>query len=92
MKIEKVFLEAKGQTMFNEEITESVINSFLLEDGQFADVDSLPIGEKLILKMESIAENLIPIKTYKNKVKDPLKIQVDILISFRQADFVSEYI
>ncbi|MFY7943292.1 MAG: hypothetical protein ACOVNZ_01865, partial [Crocinitomicaceae bacterium] len=62
MKIEKVFLEAKGQTMFNEEITESVINSFLLEDGQFADVNSLPIGEKLILKMESIAEHLIPIK------------------------------
>jgi hypothetical protein len=92
MKIEKVFLEAKGQTMFNEEITESVINSFLLEDGQFADVNSLPIGEKLILKMESIAEHLIPIKPYKNKVKNPLKIQVDILISFRQADFVSEYI
>jgi hypothetical protein len=92
MKIEKVFLERKGQAMFNTEITDSVMSSFLLEDGQFADVNSLSIGEKLILNIASIPEHLIPIKSYKNNVKNPLKIQVDILISFRQADFVSEYI
>ena len=78
--------------MFNTEITESLQNLFLSKNEQLADVNSLSIGEKLILKIESIPEYLIPIKSYKNKVKNPLKIQVDILISFRQADFVSEYI
>ena len=92
MKIEKVFLERKGQAMFNTEITEHILNSFLLENGQIADVNMLTIEEKLILKIESIPQHLIPVKSYKNKVKNPLKIQVDILICFRQADFVSEYI
>jgi hypothetical protein len=92
MKIEKIFIERKGQTILNTEITEVVKNSFLLEDGQFADINCLSVRDKLTLKIESIPEHLIPAKSYKNKVKNPLKIQVDILISFRQADFVSEYI
>ena len=92
MKIEKVFLERKGQAMFNIEITEHILSSFLLENGQIADVNMLTIEEKLILKIESIPQHLIPVKSYKNKVKNPLKVQVDILICFRQADFVSEYI
>jgi hypothetical protein len=92
MKIEKVFLERKGQSTFTSEITEVVKNSLLLKDGQYADGNCLSIGEKLILKIESFPEYLIPVKSYKNKVKNPLKIQVDILISFRQADFLSDYI
>jgi hypothetical protein len=92
MKIEKVFLERKGLTMFNAEITEAVKNSFLFEDGQFADINCLSVRDKLILKIKSIPQVLIPTRKYKKKVKNPLKVQVDILISFRQADFVSEYI
>ena len=92
MNIEKVFLEKKGQSLFQGDITSIVLSLMITESGESALTEGLIPGNKVILKICAIPEELIPSKFYKNKVKNPKKVAVDILVSFRQGDFVSQFV
>jgi hypothetical protein len=92
MNIEKVFLEKKGQSLFQSDITLRVVSLMITESGESAQTEGLIPGDKVILKISSIPQELIPSKFYKNKVKIPKKVPVDILVSFRQGDFVSRFV
>jgi hypothetical protein len=92
MNIEKVFLEKKGQSLFQSDITLRVVSLMITENGESAQTEGLIPGDKVILKISSIPQELNPIKIYKNKVQNPKKVPVDILVSFRQGDFVSRFV
>lgn len=92
MNVEKVFLEKKGQSSFQSDITLMVVSLMITENGASAQTQGLIPGHKVILKISSIPQELIPSRFYKNKVKNPKKVPVDILVSFRQGDFVSSFV
>ncbi len=92
MNIEKVFLEKKGQALFQSNITAHVVSLLVTESGESAQTEGLIPNDKLILKISSIPQALIPSRCYKNKVKNPKKVPVDILVNFRQGDFVSQFV
>ena len=92
MNVEKVFLEKKGQSSFQSDITLMVVSLMITENGESAQTQGLIPRHKVILKISSIPQELIPSRFYKNKVKNPKKVPVDILVSFRQGDFVSRFI
>lgn len=92
MKIENVFLEKKGQSLFQSDITFQVVSLMITERGESAQTEGLIPGNKVILKISSIPNELLPSKLYKRKMKNPKKLPVDILVSFRQGDFVSQFV
>ena len=92
MKIEKVFLEKKGQALFQTDIALIVTSSIVFESDESAQAEGLIAGNKVILKISSIPQELLPNKVYKRKRKNPKKVPVDILVSFRQGDFVSQFV
>ncbi len=92
MKIENVFLEKKGQSLFQSDITSHVVSLLITEIGESAQTEGLIPGNKLILKISSIPNELLPSMIYKRKMKNPKKLPVDIQVSFRQGDFVSKYV
>jgi hypothetical protein len=92
MKIEKVFLEKKGQALFQTDITLIVTNSIVFESDESAQAEGLIASNQVILKISSIPQELLPNKVYKRKRKNPKKVPVDILVSFRQGDFVSQFV
>jgi hypothetical protein len=92
MQIEKIFLEQKGQTFFNVEITDFVIDAFVDKNNQPSNTLGLCNEEVIILPLDAIPPEYFPTRVYTNNVKNPKRIPIDLLVSFRHGDFVSEYI
>ncbi len=87
-----MFLEKKGQALFQRDITLIVAGLMVTKSDESAQTESLIPGNKVILEVSSIPQELIPSKIYKRKVKNPKKVPVDILVRFRQGDFVSQFV
>lgn len=90
MRIEKVFLEKKGFSRMDCEITNSVRNLFEYPTGKKVDPEVIIREDTFFLLLSSIPTDLMPVRTYKNKVKNPKTYQIDILVVFSQGDLISK--
>lgn len=88
MKIERVYLERTKQYRLDCEITQWVRNNFTYENGQVVDPEAIILEQPFFLEMVYIPEDMIPTMTYKNKVKNPKRVQIDILLTFSQNDIL----